>query len=287
MAGREPFTPPANYTFEVNLLAERAEANLWMKTTFAIPQEEDLDDYSPLFSDPRMVRGTELWKLSLFEEARREFDSYRLDVQEDPGKTYRLANYLIELGLYRSGIIAARQVLNLAGFDDAGTFTAPIYFNHLRFGTYFPDVVLPAADDYNFHPLFLYSVIRQESLFEGFVTSTADARGLMQIIPSTGEEIASRLGTYPHYTEDDLYRPIINIEFGAYYLNRQRVAFGGDLYQALAAYNGGPGNTSTWVNLANSDPDLFVEVIRFTETRNYIRYISELFSIYRNLYRVE
>ncbi len=284
LAGRAAFTPPASYNFEVDLLAERAEANQWMKTTFGIPQEEDLDDYTPLFSDPRVVRGTELWKLGLFEEARREFDSYRLDVQTDPGKSYRLANYLIELGLYRSGIIAAREVLNLAGFDDAGTFTAPLYFNHLRFGTYYQDIVLPAADEYGFHPLFLYSVIRQESLFEGFVTSTASARGLMQIIPSTGEEIANRLNLVSNYNEDDLYRPLININFGAYYLDRQRDAFGGDLYQALAAYNGGPGNTSTWVNLSDGDPDLFVEVIRFSETRNYIRYITELFSIYRNIY---
>ncbi|MEJ2758708.1 MAG: lytic transglycosylase domain-containing protein, partial [Anaerolineales bacterium] len=154
-------------------------------------------------------------------------------------------------------------------------------------GIYYKDIVLTAAAETNFNPLFLYSVIRQESLFESFVTSTANARGLMQIIPSTGLEIANYLGWPVGYTEDDLYRPNVNIEFGASYLARQRNAFGGDLYEALAAYNGGAGNTLKWADLSNGDPDLLVEVIRFSETRSYIRYISELFSIYRDLYGTE
>jgi soluble lytic murein transglycosylase len=175
-------------------------------------------------------------------------------------------------------------VLDLAGLDDATTFTAPIYFNHIRFGAYYEDLVGISAAENGLDPLFLYSVLRQESLFEGFVMSTAGARGLMQIIPSTGEEIARQIGWPPNYTAQDLYRPYVNIRFGAYYLDRQRDAFGGDLYQALAAYNGGPGNALKWIQLSNGDPDLFVEVIRFAETRNYIRYIYEIFDIYRDLY---
>ena len=76
----------------------------------------------------------------------------------------------------------------------------------------------------------------------------------------------------------------MSIRFGAHYLDRQRDAFGGDLYQTLAAYNGGPGNALKWIQLSNGDQDLFVEVIRFAETRNYIRYIYEIFDIYRDLY---
>jgi soluble lytic murein transglycosylase len=129
--------------------------------------------------------------------------------------------------------------------------------------------------------------MRQESLFEGFVTSAAGARGLMQIIPITGEEIHRSLGFPPNYTEKDLYRPVVSIPFGASYLDRQRDSFSNDLYAALAAYNGGAGNTTNWLPLANGDQDLFVEVIRFSETRNYIRYIYELYDIYVGLYGVE
>ncbi|HKJ28532.1 MAG TPA: hypothetical protein VJ965_12890, partial [Anaerolineales bacterium] len=60
--------------------------------------------------------------------------------------------------------------------------------------------------------------------------------------------------------------------------------FNGEIAAALAAYNGGPGNAAKWLTQANGDMDLFVEVIRFSETRNYIRYIYELYTIYENLY---
>jgi soluble lytic murein transglycosylase len=56
------------------------------------------------------------------------------------------------------------------------------------------------------------------------------------------------------------------------------------MYAALAAYNGGPGNAMEWQKLAPNDPDLFLEVIRFEETRNYIDSVYELFNIYRRLY---
>lgn len=287
LAGISAFSPPTSYNLNFNLIAERSEADSWMHSTFSISPEEDLTDYTPLNSDPRLIRGTELWNLGLLEAARAEFESMRLEIADNPANLYRLMNYLNEIRLYRSAIMVARQILNLAGYDDAGTFNAPIYFNHIRFGTYYSDIILAAAQEYQLEPLFLLSVIRQESLFEGFVTSTAGARGLMQIIPSTGQEIFTNLFWPSNYTGQDLYRPIINIYFGAYYLDRQRDYFNGDLYLALAAYNGGPGNAASWMSVADNDPDLFLEVIRFSETRNYIRSIYELFTIYSNIYKTE
>ncbi len=208
----------------------------------------------------------------------------RASVQNNPADSYRLGNALIELGLYRSGIYAIRQVLTLAGMDDAATMQAPRYFNRLRFGAYYADLIVPAAQENGFHPLFLFSLARQESLFEGFIGSAAGARGLMQIIPSTGAYIAELMGWPDNYTADDLYRPLVNVRFGAAYLARQRQAFDGDLYAALAAYNAGPGNASVWHDLSGGDPDLFLEIIRYPETQRYIRGIYEMYSIYYNLY---
>jgi soluble lytic murein transglycosylase len=168
--------------------------------------------------------------------------------------------------------------------DDAETLKAPIYFNHLRFGPYYKDLVVSASQVYDFHPLFLFSVMRQESLFEGCVSSSAGARGLMQIVPATGAEVAANAGWPPDYTSDDLYRPLVSLNLGVDYLNRQRAFLGGDIYAALAAYNGGPGNAAAWKDLVPPDPDLYLEVIRFEETRNYIRRIYENFNIYRELY---
>ncbi|MBE0528546.1 MAG: tetratricopeptide repeat protein, partial [Thermoleophilia bacterium] len=102
LAGLPPFSPPAAYNLIFDPLTERSQAIEWMRTTFLISPEANLTDPSTLFSDPRMVRGSELWQLGQLEAARLEFESYRLAVQDDPVKTFLLADYLIEIGLYRS-----------------------------------------------------------------------------------------------------------------------------------------------------------------------------------------
>jgi soluble lytic murein transglycosylase len=281
---REPFTPPAALYLSYDRQAEKREAEDWLRTNFSIPSVIDLSTPGPLLSDPRVKRGTELWRLGLQEEARLEFEDLRLSVDEDAANTYRLANYLIDLGLYRPGILAARRVLTLAGLDDAGSLNAPAYFNRLRYGTYYLDLIVPEAEKYDFHPFFVLSLIRQESLFESFIGSAAGARGLMQFMPATGQERAERLSWPPDYTVDDLYRPLVSVVFGLNYLDFNRTYLDGDLYATLAGYNAGPGNSRAWKDLAPDDQDLFLEVVRFEETHRYIRVIYEMFTIYSKLY---
>ncbi len=281
---RPVFQPPLMMDLAVDLEVERARAEAWMKTTFVLPDGVDLADLSSLQQDGRIQRGTELWKLDLYDEARAEFESFRQSVRSDPVNLFRLMNYLLEIGLYRSAIFAAREILTIAGMDDAATLSAPAYFNHIRFGTYYSDLVIPAALENEIHPLFLFSVMRQESLFEGFISSSAGARGLMQIIPSTGQGIHNLLGWPPDYSADDLYRPQVSVVFGADHLADLRATFDGDLYATLAGYNAGQGNAAIWKGLAPDDQDLYLEVVRFGETHLYIRRIYEIFSIYRRLY---
>ncbi|HLO30590.1 MAG TPA: tetratricopeptide repeat protein [Anaerolineales bacterium] len=285
LTGRAPFESPASTNLNPDLAKERKEAESWVRVTFGLPPETDLTGPGPLAQDPRFVRGTELWELGMYGEARVEFESLRESIASDPAANFRLANHLLEIGLYRSAIFAARQVLTLAGLDNqSASLTAPAYFNHLRYGLYYHDLIISEAQRYGFDPLFLFSVVRQESLFEGFVSSTASAHGLMQIIAATGEEIAGELGWPPAYDSEDLFRPIVSVRFGAYYLGKNRDLLSGDLYSGLAAYNAGRGNVMAWRDLAGNDPDLLLEVIRFQETRDYIRAIYEIFSTYRTLY---
>jgi soluble lytic murein transglycosylase len=284
LAGNEPFTAPMEYDLSFDLEVERREAEEWMQTVFGLPEGIDLSTPGPLTEDVRFQRGNEFWHLGLYEPARAEFEDLRLSIENDPANSYRLANHLLDLGLYRPAIFAARQVLNQVGMDDAETMSAPIFFNHVRFGPYYRELIMPASQTYNLHPLLLFSVVRQESLFEGFVRSSAGARGLMQIIPTTGSEIAQNEDWPPGYSDEDLYRPLVSITLGSSYLNRQRGFLSGDLYAALAAYNGGPGNALAWKNLIPPDPDLFLEVIRFPETRQYIKGIYENFTIYKSMY---
>ena len=285
LQGAPPFEGSGAFDFATDIQAERQEAEEWLRETFGIVGSDPLKELGPvLASDPRLVRGLELWNLGMLEEARDELSTLRGSLAADPESTYRLMHTLLELGLYREAIIASRQILNHAGMDDAATLQAPVYFNRIRFGPYFGDLILPEAARYGLDGLFLLSVVRQESLFEGFATSFAAARGLMQVIPGTGQSIADQLGWPPDYETADLYRPIVSVRFGTHYLSAQEDRFDGDLFAALAAYNGGPGNAIAWKELAPDDPDLFLEVIRFAETHRYIQVIYEVFEIYKSLY---
>ncbi len=284
--GRAPFAPPPAFHLAHDWEAERQQAAAWVRNRFDLPTPAaDLLSPGALASDPRFIRGSELWRLGRYEEAKAEFEDLRAAVADSPADTFRLAEYFRQIGLYRSAVFAARHVLDLAGLDDAATLTAaPPYFAHLRFGTFYSDLVLPVAQAYKFHPLFLFAVLRQESLFEGFVHSSAGARGLMQLMPATAQEIYQQIAWPPDFTAADLYRPTVSITYGAHYLARQRDYLGGDLYAALAGYNAGPGNAAAWQKLAHGDPDLFLEIIRYGQTRDYIRRIYETFVIYRTLY---
>jgi len=222
--------------------------------------------------------------LGLYSSARSEFENLREELVNDPAGSFRLMNHLLDLGFYRPAILACRQILDLAGMDDAGTLAAPNYFNHIRFGLYYKETVFAAAQSEALNPFMLYGLIRQESLFEGHAESAVGAQGVMQIMPTTGEEIARNMGWPEGYTAADLSRPRIAIPMGAWYLALQRDLMDGNLYAALAAYNGGPGNAAAWLELSGNDLDLFLEVIRYDETRNYIQNVVENYKLYLRMY---
>lgn len=283
--GVEPFQRSGSFNFNTDLETERQQAEDWLRATFGIQSSGSLSSLEgPLATDPGLIRAQELWELGRWEEARVEVRALRDRFSGDAESTFRLMHRLLELGFYREAIFASRHILDLAGMDDAGTLQAPVYFNRIRFGAYFGDLILPAAANNGFDGLFLLSVVRQESLFEGFAISSASARGLMQVIPPTGESIAAQLGWPPDYQESDLYRPIVSVRFGTHYLATQRDRFEGDLYAALSAYNAGPGNAIIWKELAPDDPDLYLEVIRLDQPHIYIQVIFEVYEIYRSLY---
>jgi len=274
----------SSYDLGYDLARERPEAEAWMRRTFALPPETVLSSYGELGSDPRFQRANAYWELGMYSQARNEMEDLRESLRADAVNTYRLMNHALEMGMYRTAILASRQVLTLASLDDAASLNAPVYFNHIRFGVYYKDQVLSAAREEGISPLLLFSLIRQESLFEGFAGSSAGAQGLMQIMPATGREIVNISGWPENYRDSDLLRPVISIPMGAEYLSRQRSFLNGDTLAALAAYNGGPGNAQAWKSLAGGDPDLFVEVIRFAETRTYVMQISDFLNIYNRLY---
>ncbi len=283
--GRDTTDISAPYELGYDLEAEKPEAQQWLMDTFSnIPEGTNLEGLGTMADDPRIIRGKQYWELGLYELASSQFDAIRSEQRIDPLNTYLLMNYFYELGFYKPAILACRDLLNLAGMDDLTSLTAPIYFTHIRFGAYFRNIVVNAANEQDIHPLILFSLLRQESLFEPFISSAAGAQGIAQIMPATGKEVVDRYGWPANYQVEDLLRAQIGIQLGARYFRQQVDYLDGNILAALAAYNGGPGNSYGWMTLAKGDPDLFVEVIRFDETQTYLKQIVEFLNIYKLVY---
>ncbi|MCX6055570.1 MAG: transglycosylase SLT domain-containing protein [Chloroflexi bacterium] len=285
LSGKAPFPSLKDFDLAILFDTERVEADRWMRDTFKIDPSIDLGNPADLNSNPLYQRAEAHTKLDMREMARGEFESLRLELLGDSVNTYRLMNQLLDFGFYRSASFASRQVLDLAGVSETATLTSvPKYFNHIRFGVFFREIVAPTAAENDLDPLLIFSIIRQESLFDSSIISSVGAKGLMQIMPATGEETAKNYGWPLHYTTADLNRPLVNIRLGSYYFETWLRYYQGDAFAALAAYNGGPGNTEVWITLAKGDPDLFLETIRSDETQNYIKRIAEFHEIYKSFY---
>jgi soluble lytic murein transglycosylase len=150
----------------------------------------------------------------------------------------------------------------------------------------FPKDGLPANKVAAADTAAIYAIARQESRFQVNAVSSAGARGLMQLMPGTAKEVASKIGlaySATKLTTDPLY----NAQLGASYLDRQLDKYGGSLLLAAAAYNAGPGNANKWITAfgdprsSKVDPVVWVELIPFQETRKYVQRVFGNYMVYR------
>ena len=150
----------------------------------------------------------------------------------------------------------------------------------------YPVMSIKPTDGWSVDPALVHAIVRQESKFEMRVTSSSDARGLMQLLPSTAA------GAMRDTTLDDpgakarLFDPAFNLSVGQRYLAKM-FAFAqpdGNLFQLVVAYNGGPGNLQKWLKEIdyNGDPLLFIESIPARETRGYVERVVANYWIYQD-----
>jgi soluble lytic murein transglycosylase len=149
----------------------------------------------------------------------------------------------------------------------------------------YADVLELEAKGADVDPMLVAAIIRQESLFDPAARSTADARGLMQLLPSVGGQLARRAGL-PDWDPVLLYQPDVNLNLGVEHLASTLGRFRW-LEQALAAYNAGAGAVARWRSIRGVDreSELFVERIPYVETRDYVRRVIRNLATYRALYR--
>ena len=202
------------------------------------------------------------------------------DNRDDPTALYQLAfNFAAE----RRTPLAARAAVRLIGALPASAPLTPDDLLRVAYPAVYADLTTASAKQESISPLLLLSLVRQESFFDAEAGSGAGALGLTQVVPATGQQIATKLGV-ADFTPNDLYRPRVSLQFGASYIASQLAAFDNNPYRALAAYNGGPGTASDAADFAGTDDDLFIEELEFEETRSYVRLVMENLARYRQLY---
>ncbi|HKX12688.1 MAG TPA: transglycosylase SLT domain-containing protein [bacterium] len=127
----------------------------------------------------------------------------------------------------------------------------------------------------------IVALMRQESAFMPWISSSANARGLMQLLPATANMRAKAAGIPP----GDLFDPAYNIQVGSAELKAMLDRFGGDWILAFSAYNAGPGRAKEWsASFGELKPDEFTEEIPFAETNLYVKLVLRNYWSYRILY---
>lgn len=148
----------------------------------------------------------------------------------------------------------------------------------------FPHYVQYYAAKERLNPYLLWALMTVESAYNPDSVSYADARGLLQVIPKTGNKVAVDIGDNS-FGEYDLLHPETSIRHGAWYFARLVKKFKGQEPLAIASYNGGPHNVQRWLKHKHEIPlDEFVEEIPFNQARRYTKKVLKFLALFMVLY---
>ena len=154
------------------------------------------------------------------------------------------------------------------------------------FPTKYSEIVEKAAKEYNVDPYLIYSVIKKESNFKKHAISHSNAKGLMQIMDSTADDVVRNINTIPN-KEYNIYDEYNNIYIGTKYLSELITIYEGNMYLAITAYNAGMGNVNKWIKEDLSYYDNMskvLEIIKFQETKEYVIDVFRYYNIYKFIY---
>ncbi|MEX2152105.1 MAG: transglycosylase SLT domain-containing protein [Gemmatimonadaceae bacterium] len=263
---------PLSYYASVS--AKRLGQPQWLPSPAQVPR-------SPLLQ-PALNRAAVLRHLGMDVEEKHEYEGIEAEVASMAATPLLAGAALLDRGdvirAIRLGWKAVGSRRDSAGTGDERGYS--LVYPLLR------DVELTLvgrARANNLDPALVAGVIRQESSWNPRAVSRAGARGLMQVMPSVGEEIARSL-RYPFWDAALLFDPNVNIELGTAHL-RAALSTHSSLPRALAAYNAGASRVRRWVRRTGADdPELFIERIPYMETRDYVRIVLRNAEIYRALH---
>ncbi|MBQ9058889.1 MAG: lytic transglycosylase domain-containing protein [Atopobiaceae bacterium] len=163
----------------------------------------------------------------------------------------------------------------------ARPYVSPSLMRQFFYPVKHAEYIEESAERHGVDPYLVCAVIRSESSWDEYALSSAGAVGLMQILPSTAQEMAD-MGLVDPWTNNsaELNAAHVNIEYGSAYLAYLQRHFG-SLEKTIAAYNAGMGVVSRWSTQNSSS---FEDAIEYSETRNYLERVKESYGEYQRLY---
>lgn len=235
-----------------------------------------------LSKEPSFKKTLELMHLGMNKEAASELWSLQDKITRKRGALLGLSKAFFELGdYYRSLILVLR---NYERYLEGSYWATPDDFWLLAYPQGYWDSILSYSRKYNQDPYFIAAIIREESQFHTEALSPAGARGIMQIMPSTGEWIAQSV-RIKGFDRAKLFDYDTGINLGTWFVNHLMKRFRGDARLVAAAYNAGPDAVLSWLDKNNGfDRDEFVEMIPFAETRGYVKKVMRNYAEYKRIY---
>lgn len=208
---------------------------------------------------------------------------------KNPWLSFQLAKFMAKCFQFPVAIRAMSEAMDLENSLRSSEILSYVY----------PKVFSPwiegEAKKYNLNPILVRSLIRQESAFGLRAQSSANAQGLMQLIPSTAQDVARRLGMKKIEFPEDVFRPEINIPLGTFYISSMIDQFAGNVPFALGAYNAGPTKMRAFteartdvkelVTKGTSSPmdEIWFDELPWSETSFYIKAILRNTLLYKLL----
>jgi len=245
------------------------------RRAFAPPPPRDKPVAIPADVDSALARAALLDSLGMDVEARLEREWLGRSAATSLGAV------AVARGLSRAGQLAQGSAVAARALDLGAPRTAALY--RLIYPVWQPALVSSISRGQALEPPLVAAVIKQESNWVPTATSPAGARGLMQVEPDVGGEIAAHL-KYRDWSPVLLYEPEANMEIGTRHL-QQLASHWPDDARALAAYNAGAARVRRWNARGGvTDSELFTERIPFAETRDYVRIVLRNRLLYKSLY---
>ena len=240
-----------------------------------------VDGLYQLSSSPVDVSELEIVSLKNRDAFRVAFEFMVLDRVNDAKMQWWHAVRLLD----SEDILTAAKLAQRWRWDEIAIFTVAKAKHwddiELRFPMSYADKIHENSQQQKLNPAIVFGLVRRESAFNEKAYSPAGARGLMQIMPNTGRQIAKNLNERWR-GNNSLYDPVINLKYGSYYYQKLLNRFDGNYAIALAAYNAGPDRVKRWLPENETIPaDIWIETIPYKETREYVTNVLAYALIYQ------